>query len=291
MKTGVVLKYSGLLAIDIDGTLITDDGDITEKVYQSLEKAVSLGWAVMLVSGRTYHAALPVLEKLPFLEYAVFSNGACIMDMRDKTVMHLARLEESIVRKIVEIFRSLDSIPTLYDTNIHNQKVYYDTTEGACMYFDWYVVKDPRCKKVGDVLDYAGDVLQAGAIDTKEAIFNLRDALSMLDAVVVTLPFENTHFGGKDMNYWFMQVVSPESKKSAAIKKMAELLKIPMSRTVAVGDNYNDIDMIENAGVGVAMGNAPEEVKKVAKLIVPTNNHSGLADVIWQVIVEGKYFS
>ena len=285
------MNYSGLLAIDIDGTLITDDGEITEKVYQSLEKAMSLGWAVMLVSGRTYHAAQPVLEKLPFLEYAIFSNGACVMDMRDNSIMHMARLEESIVRKIVEIFRSMGAIPTLYDTHIHNQTVYYDTTEGACKYFDWYVVKDPRCKKVDDVLVYAGDVLQAGAIDTKGAIFALREALSELDAVVVTLPFENTHFGGKDMNYWFMQVVSPESRKSVAIKKMAELLKIPMNRTVAVGDNYNDIDMIENAGVGVAMGNAPEEVKSVAKLIVPTNNHSGLADVIWQVIVGGKYFS
>ena len=72
-------KAAGLLAVDVDGTLITDHGSITGKVYDALEKAVSLNWEVVIASGRTFFAAKPIIEKLPFLRYAVMSNGACIM--------------------------------------------------------------------------------------------------------------------------------------------------------------------------------------------------------------------
>ncbi len=107
----------------------------------------------------------------------------------------------------------------------------------------------------------------------------------------MTLPFESAHFGGKNSDYWFLQIVGKGAKKNIALRKIAELLKIPQGRLVAVGDNYNDADMIKNADIGVAMGNAPDEVKKLASLIVASNNHSGLAQVVDEVILSGKYFS
>ena len=71
---------------------------------------------------------------------------------------------------------------------------------------------------------------------------------------------------------------------------MIELLDIPGGRYVAVGDNYNDCDMIEDADIGVAMGNAPDDVKELANVVVGSNNHSGLAQVVEEVLISGKYF-
>ena len=284
-------KAAGLLAVDVDGTLITDHGSITGKVYDALEKAVSLNWEVVIASGRTFFAAKPIIEKLPFLRYAVMSNGACIMDVRDFDVVHLERLSSTVVKDVIRIVRECGAIPALYDSNIENQRIYYDTLEGACEHFEWYIKEDPRCIRVENVENHTGDVIQIGMVAARDVIFSVKDALEEIDATVMTLPFESSHFGGKSRDYWFIQVVGKTARKNLALRRMAELLEIPEGRLVAVGDNYNDCDMIEDADIGVAMGNAPEEVKRLARVVVGSNNHSGLAQVVDEVILSGKYFS
>lgn len=284
-------KVAGLLAVDVDGTLITDHGNITDKVYRALEKAVSLNWEVVIASGRTFHAAKPVIEKLPFLRYAVISNGACIMDMHDLNVVHIEKLPSTMVKDVICIARENACIPALYDSNIKNQQIYYDTLEGACKYFEWYIREDPRCVRVKDVMNYTSDILQIGMLDSKDAIFSVKEALTEVEATVMALPFESVHFGGKNRDYWFLQIVGKGAKKNIALRRIAELLKIPEGRLIAVGDNYNDADMIKDADIGVAMENAPDEVKKLASVIVASNNHSGLAQVVDEVIISGKYFS
>ena len=284
-------KAAGLLAVDVDGTLITDHGSITGKVYDALEKAVSLNWEVVVASGRTFFAAKPIIEKLPFLRYAVMSNGACIMDVHDSDVIHIERLSSTVVKNIIRIVRECGAIPALYDSNIENQRIYYDTLEGACEHFEWYIKEDPRCIRVENVENHTGDVMQIGMVAARDIIFSVKDALEEIDATVMTLPFESSHLGGKSRDYWFIQVVGKKARKNLALRRMAELLEIPEGRLVAVGDNYNDCDMIEDADIGVAMGNAPEEVKRLARVVVGSNNHSGLAQVVDEVILSGKYFS
>ncbi len=286
-----MLNAAGLLAVDVDGTLITDHGKITEKVYTALEKIVSMHWEVIIASGRTFFAAKPIMDKLPFLRYAVLSNGACIIDARDHTVVHMEKLAPSLVKDVINIVYEQGAIPALYDTKVENQKIYYDTLVGACEFFKWYVKEDPRCELVEDVAKYTGDILQIGMIAEKEVIFSVKKALSGIEATVMTLPFESVHIGGKSSGYWFIQVVGKNAKKNLALNRMARLLNIPAGRLVAVGDNYNDCDMIESADIGVAMGNAPEEVKRLAHVVVSSNNHSGLAQVVDEVILSGKYFS
>jgi len=284
-------RVAGLLAIDVDGTLITDHGSITDKVSNALEKAVSLNWEVVIASGRTYHAAKPIIEKLPFIRYAVMSNGACIMDVQNFEVVHIEKLPSSLVETVICVMREHGAIPVSYDSNVEDQQVYYDTLEGACKYFEWFIREDPRCVKVKDVMNYTGDIMQINMLDSKDIIFSVKEALTEIEATVITLPFESVHFGGKNHDYWFMQIVGKGAKKNIALKRVAELLRIPEGRLIAVGDNYNDTDMIKDADIGVAMENAPEEVKKLAKVIVASNNHSGLAQVVNEVILSGKYFS
>ena len=133
--------------------------------------------------------------------------------------------------------------------------------------------------------------MQIGMIDTRNKIYTVKEALENVDVTAMTLPFESAHFGGKSKDFWFIQVVGKKARKNIALRKMAKFLKIPKGRLVAVGDNYNDLDMIECADIGVAMGNAPDEIKRMASVVVASNNHSGLADVVDEIILSGKYFS
>jgi len=279
-----------MLAVDVDGTLITDHGAITDSVFSALEKAADAGWELVIASGRTFYAARRIAESLPYLRHAVLSNGACIMDIREQRVIHMETLAENAVRRSVDVMRGRGVVPTLYNTDQLNQRVYYDTVEGACEYFKWYVGNDPRCVMVDNVYDYTGDVLQIGSIAERDVIFSIRDELDGRDIHVVAMPFESPIFGGKNRDYWFVQIVSTGATKHNALGRLYDILNIPSGRLVAVGDNYNDADMIEHANFGVAMGNSPDEIKRLAKLVVGSNNHSGLSEVVGEVILSGKYF-
>jgi len=291
MKRDEADKPVGLLGIDVDGTLITDDGHITESVYSALEKAVSARWEFVIASGRTYYAAKTVIDRLPFLRYAILSNGACIIDTRHDRILLLEKLSPGVAKEVVEMARKLGAIPVLYNTDIFHQTVYYDTVEGGCEFFRWYVRDDQRCKRVDNVMDYIRDVLQIGMIAGRDMIFSIREALSGIDARALALPFESVHFGGKNRDFWFMQVVAREATKHAALRRVAGWLDIPPGRLVAVGDNYNDADMISLADIGVAMGNAPDEIKKIAREVVGSNNGSGLADVVERIVLNEEYFT
>jgi len=281
---------AGLLAVDVDGTLITDHGAITDRVHRSLERVSAAGWEIVIATGRTLYAARQIIDSLPFVRYALFSNGSSIVDMRTGEILLLERIPPEIVREVVGTFRARGAVPVLYSADIFHQKMYFDTVEGACEYFVWYVRNDPRSTRVDNIMKHAHDVQQIGTIAPRETVFLIRGDLAGSRTVPMSLPFESAHIGGKNHDYWFLQVIGEGVSKSIAIRRMAERLGIPPGRIVAVGDNYNDADMIEGADVGIAMGNAPDEIKRLAKVVVGTNNDSGLADVVEEVILSGKYF-
>ncbi|MFC1649958.1 Cof-type HAD-IIB family hydrolase [Candidatus Latescibacterota bacterium] len=283
-------KAAGLLAVDVDGTLITDHGVITDDVYNALEKAHELDWEIIIASGRTFPAAKTIVGKLPFIKYAIMSNGACIIDMQNFSIIHAEKLSEEIVKEVIGIARDCGAVPALYDMSIENQNIFYDSLEGVCEYFEYYINTDPRCVRVDNVENHADNIMQISTVADKEIIISMRDALSEIDATVMVLPYETPRLGGKSDDYWFIQIVDKKAKKNLALRRMIELLDIPGGKYVAVGDNYNDCDMIEDADIGVAMGNAPDDVKELANVVVSSNNHSGLAQVVEEVLISGKYF-
>ena len=79
------------------------------------------------------------------------------MDVNDMEILHLESLTPDVVREIIRIIRSNGAIPALYTTDLLNQNVYYDTLEGACRFFAWYVTEDRRCERIDDVVQYADD--------------------------------------------------------------------------------------------------------------------------------------
>lgn len=284
-------RKSGLFAVDVDGTLITDNGTITDTVYQALENAEDSGWEIVLASGRTFYAARSIIDQLPFLRYAAVSNGSCIMDVKNLSVLHKDTLAPDTVKEVVHVTRENGAIPALYTSDMLNQKVYYDTLDGACRFFSWYVSEDKRCDCIKDVMLYTDDIIQVGMIAGRQIIFSIRDALKGTSARVLALPFESARFGGKNMDFWFLQIVAEDACKINALRRISGWMDIPDGRIVAVGDNYNDADMISGADVGVAMGNAPDEIKRLAREVVGSNNGSGLAEAVERILLDENYFT
>ena len=276
-------RPKGLLGIDIDGTLINDHGHITEEVLSALARAAGEGWEIVPASGRSWLGAKPVVEQLSFVRYAVVSNGACILDVRSESLLHLRTLAPGLADRVIRAAYDQNVIPAVYSADILRQKIFYSERNCAEGDFFRYLIDDIRVEKVADVLAHTGNVLQVGAVSGREAIFRMRDALDDLDAAVVAMPFVD--------DTWLMQVVDREARKHLALRRVAAMLDIPAGRRVAVGDNFNDAGMIADADIGVAMGNAPEEIKALAAVVVASNNDHGLAEVVDTVILSGAFFS
>ncbi len=282
-------KPAGLLAVDVDGTLITDHGEITDDVYRALERVHNLNWEIIIASGRTFPAAKTIVERLPYIRYAIMSNGACTVDMHDLSIAHAELLAADTVCEVIRVARNCGAVPALYDLSVNNQHVYFDTFDGACEHFERYLRTDPRSTRVGNVEDYSENIIQVSTVASKEVIFSLRESLADIEATVMVLPFETPRLGGKTKDFWFIQIVNKDAKKHIALRRMHDILGIPPGKYVAAGDNYNDIEMLADADIGVAMGNAPEDVKEAADTVVASNNHSGLAQIVDKVILSGKY--
>ena len=280
----------GLLAVDVDGTLITDRGHITGEVYRALERATREGWVVALASGRSYFAALPVLDELPYVDYAALTNGACLLNVKEDTVLHIEAISPVHAAEIIQTIRDRGSVPALYTTDVRDQSVYYDTLEGACDFFSDYMKTDPRCHMIGDVAAFGGDALQIATVARRDIILRIGDDLKDRPVEVVIVPYESAHIGGKDRDFWFLQVVHQMATKLNGIRRLARLIGIPAGRLVAVGDNYNDAEMISGADVGIAMGNAPDEIKRLAREVVGSNNGSGLAEVVERILFNEDFF-
>ena len=156
--------------------LITDHGAITEKVYNALEKAAAAGWEVIIASGRTLFAAKPIIEKLPFVQYAVLNNGARIINMHNLDILYEEKLSSELAKDIIKVIRNHNSVPVLYNTHIENQKIFYDTLENACEYFTWFIQKDSRCVHIDDVMNYTDDVMQISTVADKELILEIKES-------------------------------------------------------------------------------------------------------------------
>ena len=217
------------------------------------------------------------------MRYAVLSNGAAIVDVRDGSLVALKTIPPPVAGEIIRIVREHRVIPAVYSADIHHQKIFYSDLKNARGHFFKYVIDDIRAEHVANILDYTGNVLQIGIVAEKEIVSAISGELAAVEATVIMLPFVD--------DTWLMQVVASDARKHLALRQVASMLNIPAGKLVAVGDNFNDSEMISNADIGVAMGNAPDEVKAQASVVVASNNDHGLAEVVDSILFSGAFFS
>ncbi len=258
-----------LIALDIDGTVLLEDGVITDDVIAAVAKVRDAGHEVMLATGRSVALTMPILDRLALTpEYLVCSNGAITLK-RDATAPTGYR------REYVETFDPSEVLTTIRGS-----------LEGAN-----YAVEDEhgQYKFTGSFPDGT-----LGAVSEKVAFEEL--LTTHTTRVVVISPGHKIEdflsvverMGLHKVSYnvgWtaWLDIAPDGVNKSTALERVRALLDIPRNRVLAIGDGRNDIDMLEWAsasGRGVAMGQAPDEVRAVANETTGTDLDDGVATVL-----------
>lgn len=264
-----------LLVADIDGTLVTGDRQLTTRVLAAVRAAQDRGVRVCLATGRIWLSARPYFERLGADPPAILYNGGLVYDFASGRELRRVHLDYEHARAVLEVLRAVPEVqPHLYaGDRVYTGRI-NDLTER-------YRRKDGlHVEEVGDLVEFLpGDPM-------KMLIVGARPDLERAAAQIRALPLPiNTVFSEET----YLEILPTGSSKGVALRFVAEYLGIPLASVVAVGDNLNDLEMIQIAAVGVAMGNAPEALKAHADYVAPTNDDEGLADVIERFVLRGMH--
>ena len=276
-------KAIKLLALDVDGTLFDDSGKISQASIDAMNQAREAGIEVVPTSGRDYDGIPWDQLKNVDIDYVITTNGSAVYEAKTKKCLYEKYLDSG---KMIPIFEYL--LKKEIYINVFVDGVNYTPVQ-VYSYIDNldlpdYVIqhmKENR-KGISDLIEYLknGDAkMQKATLNFQKQengeFLNLKEVQEYLgkcpDIKVVDGGFNNLEFTKAGTN------------KAAGLKFLAGHLGMTMDEVMAVGDSENDIEMLREAGLGIAMGNASDEVKEVADEITLDNEHEGVAAAI------GKY--
>lgn len=265
-----------LLVVDIDGTLVDGHGNISPEDREALARVRSLGIQVSLSTGRGIKASLRVIEHLALDGYHIFCDGALVSSPHEGKEVYVQPLIQVVVTDMID-FAHRHGI----DLELFSATHYFAERE------TWSTEAHR---------DFFG--VEATLVDFNE----LREERIIKGGLVTTNPQEAArasefcrHFEGRlHFSYArapaypgvdFINIIAPDVSKGKALEALASHLGLSLAEVMAVGDGTNDISLLTAAGLGVAMGNAKDEVKAVADHVTLDVDHSGLAAAISQVLV------
>ncbi|CAD5990323.1 HAD family hydrolase [Agreia sp. COWG] len=255
-----------LLALDIDGTIIYEDGTLTDAVRDEVTRVSGLGHEVMIATGRSVASTLPVLDQLGIApEYVVCSNGAI-------TLKRDASAPLGYRREYVETF---DPAPVLTQIRTHLAEASFavEDEEGAFSYNGSFPGSAIEAGSQSVAFDELLDI-EATRVVVISPDHDMEDFLSLVERM-------GLHKVSYAIGWTAWLDIAPDGvNKATGMERVREALGIPLDRVFAIGDGRNDIDMLTWASVqgrGVAMGQAPDDVLAVANEVTASVHEDGLA--------------
>ena len=263
-----------LLAVDLDGTLLTSERVPHPENVLALRRAHEAGILVVPASRRIAASIAQFSKELGLSPAMICSNGSHVQGPDGNELLHIGLSKEA-----VEITLKYTEAVGVHTSAYTRNDLFFLTDS------PWGEVYRQRVRSVMPKSATAGEVRQMNLlklilIDHPSAIKGHHDALadllsSRLGALTESEPE-------------YLEVLSPEASKGLGLKVLSESLGIAQSETAAIGDYLNDLEMVQWAGIGAAMANAVPEVKAVAQLKVTTNNNAGVAEFIDYLIERNR---
>ena len=271
-----------MIGLDLDGTLLTDRKEFTERSKRTLRAAIDSGITVLIATGRPLTGIPEEIRNFPGMRYALTSNGAKVMDVWEERVVDEHLLSAKLAEKALEICRKYDTL----------QEVYYDGVS--------YAPEDkrdliPRYHKNPNMWEY----MRKTRTWTDNILQMVRESGRGLDKIqILFADMDERTKAWKELSEvdglelvgslgYNIEINAAGVNKGTGLVSLGRLLGIKRGEIMACGDGDNDLLMLKEVGFGVAMANAEEEVKKAADYITLSNEEDGVAEAIEKFALRG----
>ena len=276
-------KLSGnkvkLIALDMDGTLLDSNKDLSERNLEALNLAIKQGIKIIPSTGRPASGLPQKLLANPHIRYSICSNGAAIIDLKDKVVIHRKSLSRGMSLFLMDLLDDFDvHIDIFADGGI--------TTEERSMRILGEFIIPPN------MLPYIAETRNT-VKDLKDYIRNNAEHIEKINLFFKTMAHRTKAIellGGVagiavtsslEVN---LEINNIEADKGYGLIWLSEYLDISSKETMAIGDSSNDESMLKNAGIAVAMKNSTKDILALADYITSTNDEDGVAEAIEKFI-------
>lgn len=263
-----------LVAIDLDDTLLADDLKISPQTIEAIQEAVQKGVTVTFATGRMYQSAVRFAKELNLNVPIITYQGAYVRNILDGDVIYERLLSHEISVDIITKLKEMGQSPQIY----LNDELYAEKNN---QYIEEYSKVSQVNYHIVDDLVQAMNHTNTNPMkiitidDTKRVQAMLKDFKELYkDTLNINTSKPN-----------FLEFTHKEATKGQAIKYMANKKGISLEEVIAIGDSYNDLDMIKLAGLGVVMENGHPDIKAIADYITKSNNDHGVWEVFQKFVL------
>lgn len=265
-----------IILLDLDGTLLTREKQLSGANRAALERAADMGIWIVPSTGRFYEGIPAVVRELPFVRYAVTINGAQVYDAAEKRVLHRAEIPPEAAERV---FDRLDTLPVIYDCFLDGWG-YMDAENYARI--DRFI-EDPRVnrmvKELRRPVEHFREFIRRENRPLQKIQMFFRDMDRRREALEsLAREFPDMAVTSSISNN--IEINDRAATKGEALRFLCRYLGLEIRDTMAFGDGSNDMSMIQAAGIGVAMANADPGLKAAADFVTDTNDADGVAKAI-----------
>ena len=269
-----------MIGVDLDGTLLNSEKQLTAYTREVLKKAIEQEVAVVVATGRPFSGVPDELKHFPGIRYALTANGARILDMQKQKVVYENLLSVESSEKVIDILRKhhaiheffVDGVGYMNEDGLKNVYAYFEDPHMAeYLQSTRITVKDVKEKL--QAMKCEVDKLQGifrNQKDKEEAL----EELNTLSGIVVTAAMDNN-----------LEINKEGTNKGLGLLQLGKSLGISREEIMACGDGGNDVEMLKEVGFAIAMANAYDTVKTAADFVTVSNDEDGVAKAIERFVL------
>lgn len=287
-----------LVAIDLDGTLLNSFGEVTENTKNVLLEAKEKGIEIVLASGRPISSTKSLAVEIGLDNYIISGNGAVVYDIKNEAVVYDKFLSKEQVFNVIDVCEANSIFYNIYtEDEVITKSLNYNVLFYHKENIKKIEEKRTHINVVSNVKEYieqSGNTkfLKITVCDESKMIFNgiirkLKE-LGGLDILNVEhMSRKKFKLGTEEVSieYHYTEITNENVNKWTAIEYLLNKLNIDKNDVVAIGDNINDREMIENSGLGIVMGNSNPIMKEIGNVVVADNNSEGVLEAFNKYIL------
>lgn len=272
-----------LLFLDIDGTLVGEQGTMSDRVHEAVRRAQEAGCTLVLCTGRSRYAAQKVAAQVGGKGFGIVLNGALVFDWETGEILRQALLPKDIASQAAEISHRQKMAPVWLGTEEQNTLVYTDRqvllwpayerrNRERIVYLDNLLLEMPCCPASLAAYGIGGDaecLAQKWRQAFGQAVHSVAGPTAVYEA-------------------WYAQLTAADADKGKAAEAVASRLGIPREETLAIGDHANDVSLLRWAALGVCMADGHPGALAAADYVTGTFAQDGAADALEQFILSRK---